>query len=217
MKQRKNILLDKVVIIVQAFVVPVAVVLIIGVQGNLIQAAKELKKQNDVLESAYNNIADSNESLKNRIIELEIKLSEVEKDLPQWITLPVYATGEFKSYMDGSMISDTTSQAYQQLQSLYVENGLYTDGKYIAIALASFYGHVGDKFRITLSSNQVFYAIMCDTKQDIHIDSTYAHKVDGSVIEFIVDTKTMNQRVLEEGSLNSIYRGSIVKIERLIQ
>ena len=83
MKQRKNILLDKVVIIVQAFVVPVAVVLIIGVQGNLIQAAKELKKQNDVLESAYNNIADSNESLKNRIIELEIKLSEVEKDLPQ--------------------------------------------------------------------------------------------------------------------------------------
>ncbi len=83
MKQRKNILLDKVVIIVQVFVVPVAVVLIIGVQGNLIQAAKELKKQNDVLESAYNNIADSNESLKNRIIELEIKLSEVEKDIPQ--------------------------------------------------------------------------------------------------------------------------------------
>lgn len=115
------------------------------------------------------------------------------------------------------MISDTTSQAYQQLQSLYVENGLYTDGKYIAIALASFYGHIGDKFRITLSSDQVFYAIMCDTKQDIHIDSNYAHKVDGSVIEFIVDTKTMNSRVLEEGSLNSIYRGSIVKIERLIQ
>lgn len=82
MKQRKNILLDK-VIIVQVFVIPMAIALIIGVQANLIQVAKELKNQNDVLESAYNNIANSNECLKNRIIELEIKLSEVEKDIPQ--------------------------------------------------------------------------------------------------------------------------------------
>lgn len=123
--------------------------------------------------------------------------------------------GTFKSYMDGKKIVDTTSPAYKLIQTLHVENGFYTDGEYIAIALSSFYGTVGDKFRITLSSGQVLYGIMADTKQDIHVDDNYAHIVDGSVIEFIVDTETMDPYVLALGSLDVIYSGSIESIERL--
>ena len=117
--------------------------------------------------------------------------------------------------MDGSCITDTTSDAYAQLSNMSVSNGLYMEGKYVGIAMSSFYGGIGDKFMITLSSGKVFYGVMTDTKQNIHVDGNYAHKVDGSVIEFIVDTNTLSQEVLNSGSLNVIYSGSIEKIERL--
>ena len=117
--------------------------------------------------------------------------------------------------MDGKKITDTTSDAYKVLSTLFIKDGIYTDGEYVAIALSSFYGDVGDKFRITLSSGQVFYGIMTDTKKDIHVDENYAHITDGSVIEFVVDTKTLDPDILRLGSLDKIYRGSIVSIEKL--
>lgn len=113
------------------------------------------------------------------------------------------------------MITDTSSPSYGLLQTLYVRDGLFTNGTYIAVAMASYYGEVGDKFRITLSSGQVFYAIMVDTKRDQDVDRCYAHKTDGSVIEFVVDTKTLDAQVKLTGSLDCIYKGSIKKIERL--
>lgn len=117
--------------------------------------------------------------------------------------------------MDGAKVTDKTSDAYKLISKLSIEDGHYRDGEYVAIALASFYGNVGDKFRITLSSGQVFYGIMVDTKQDIHVDENYSHITDGSVIEFVVDTKTLNPDILRLGSLDTIYRGSITSIERL--
>lgn len=117
--------------------------------------------------------------------------------------------------MDGAKITDETSDAYKLLSKLSIEDGHYRDGEYVAIALASFYGNVGDKFRITLSSGQVFYGIMADTKKDIHVDETYSHITDGSVIEFIVDTSTLNPDILRLGNLDSVYSGSIKSIERL--
>ena len=117
--------------------------------------------------------------------------------------------------MDGAKITDPTSQAYKLIQTLHVENGLYSDGKYVAVAMASYYGEVGDKFRITLSSGQVFYGIMTDTKQTIHVDRNYAHKVDGSVIEFVVDIETLDPKIKTAGDLSVIYKGGIEKIERL--
>lgn len=116
--------------------------------------------------------------------------------------------------MDGSLITDETSSAYKQLQKMNVVDGLYYEGEFVAIAISSFYGNVGDKFRITLSSGQVFYAVMTDTKKSSEVDEKYTHP-DGSIIEFIVDTNTLPDQVILEGSLNCIYTGSIEKIERL--
>lgn len=126
----------------------------------------------------------------------------------------MYANGEFKSYTDGKSITDKYSAAYWQLQRMSVVNGLYMEGEYVGIAISSFYGRVGDKFRITLSSGQVFYAVMTDTKQSSQLDENYTHP-DGSLIEFIVDTPTLPEQVRLEGSLNCIYTGSIEKIERM--
>lgn len=116
--------------------------------------------------------------------------------------------------MDGSCITNKSSAAYWQMQKMSVVNGLYMEGDYAGVAMSSFYGNVGDKFRITLSSGQVLYAVMTDTKQSSQLDENYAHP-DGSVIEFIVDTDTLPDQVLLEGSLNCIYTGSIEKIERM--
>lgn len=118
--------------------------------------------------------------------------------------------------MDGKAITDMSSNAYRQIKKMSIKNGLYFEGDYVGVALSSFYGKVGDKFRITLSSGQTFYAVMTDTKQDIHVDGSYAHKTDGSVIEFIVDIATLPSQVKIEGSLNSIYEGSIKEIWRLL-
>lgn len=112
------------------------------------------------------------------------------------------------------MITDKTSDAYHQLSKMEVRNGLYFEGRYVGVAMSSFYGKVGDKFRITLSSGQVFYAVMTDTKKSEELSDEYTHP-DGSMIEFIVDTPTLPEQVLFDGSLDCIYTGSIEKIERM--
>lgn len=115
--------------------------------------------------------------------------------------------------MDGETITDVTSDAYSLINELFVEGGLYTDGEYLAVAMSSFYGSVGDKFRITLSSGQIIKVIMVDVKNDKHVDDNYSHKTDGSVVEFIVDTETLDEQILLTGSLDCIFKGSIKKIE----
>ena len=115
--------------------------------------------------------------------------------------------------MDGKKITDTTSDAYAQIKKLYVEDGHYTDGEYLAVAMSSFYGSVGDRFKVTLSSGEVLKLIMADTKKDEHVNDDYSHITDGSVIEFVVDIETLNPQAVKEGSLDCLYRGSITKIE----
>lgn len=135
----------------------------------------------------------------------------------EWELLPVETDGTFKSYMDGSSITDVTSSAYNQIQKMSIVNGLYVENGYVGIAISSYYGNIGDKFRITLSSGQIFYAVMTDTKKDEDVDENHAHKIDGSIIEFVVDIETLDNQARIEGSLNCIYEGSIIKIERMIR
>lgn len=134
----------------------------------------------------------------------------------QMESLPVYTDCTFKSYMDGMCITDTSSDAYKQLQKMYInENGIYEEnGGYVAIAMNDFYGDVGDKFLITLSSGQQFKAVMTDIKADQDVGSDYAHASDGSLIEFVVDTASLYNEARVLGSLDCIYEGSIVKVER---
>lgn len=115
--------------------------------------------------------------------------------------------------MDGSLVTDTSSAAYQQISKMTIEDGLYKEGPYVGIAMNDFYGDIGDKFKITLSSGQVFYAVMADTKQDRHVDENYADS-NGGIVEFIVDTDTLDTEAKFSGSLNCIFTGYIVKLER---
>lgn len=116
--------------------------------------------------------------------------------------------------MDGKCITDKSSAAYWQIQRMHVKGGLYKEGDYIGVAMSSFYGEVGDKLRVTLSTGEVVYVVITDTKKEEELSDNHTHP-DGSLIEFVVDTETLPEQVLSEGSLNCIYTGSIEKIERM--
>ena len=143
------------------------------------------------------------------------------KNTETWKNIPLTSNSSVKSYMDGSAITYVGSDAYEVKSGLYIrEDGLYTDGKYIGIAISDYYGNVGDKFRITLEGDKVFYAIMTDTKKSSELNEFKEHP-DGSLIEFVIDIKTAQYSyptAIAMGDFNysKAYSGNIVKIERLV-
>lgn len=99
-------------------------------------------------------------------------------------------TSHIKTYMDGAKITNTASAQYQLLQTMHVnEHGHYvTDDGYLAVALGSFYGPIGSKYVVTLDNGKQFKVIKGDEKADQHVYNGCYHRVDGSVLEFILDT-----------------------------
>ena len=90
---------------------------------------------------------------------------------------------------------------------------------YYLVAMGSYYGTaIGSKFRITTNTGNVFYVALGDCKADIHTNSTHQYTTrHKDVIEFIVNTKTLNREVKRAGNAN-VYmplNGSIAKIEKM--
>lgn len=121
--------------------------------------------------------------------------------------------------MDGGLITCKSSKSYKLLKTLKTDKGIYkNDDGYIAIAISSYYGSVGDKFKITLDDNKIFYAIMVDTKKEEELNDAHEHW-DSSLIEFIInvdEAKEYYPECIYHGSFNHTdeYKGKIVKIER---
>ncbi len=117
------------------------------------------------------------------------------------------------------MITDTTSKAYEIISTLHVENGIYTDGEYIAVAMSNYYGQVGDRFKITLESGRVMKVIMADTKAPQHVENMCT-SLDGSMLELIVDVSSVEQLypdVALYGDFDLLFTGSVTKVERMIR
>lgn len=121
---------------------------------------------------------------------------------------PCSVTSYFKSYMDYRMITSPSSKQYKLQQNAYTEDGYRkVDGR-MMVAMANF--SVGDKLDIHLSSGEVLQVIIGDIKAS----TTCAHP-DGSILEFIVDTRTMDKGVRVSGNFNDIYEGTIKLIEKI--
>ena len=125
-----------------------------------------------------------------------------------------------KTYMDYRTITDKSSKQYKLQQ----DNNVYTDDegfrkiedKFI-VAVGTYYGTVGTELLIELSSGTVFEAIIGDLKADKHTDKTNRqHKIDGSVVEFIVDTKKLHPMVRKMGDCSYSklhnFKGNVVNI-----
>lgn len=125
----------------------------------------------------------------------------------------------FKSYMDYRSITDRSSVQYKlQQEATTDENGfrVYDDCK--MVALGTYYvDDIGDKFRITLEDDTVFYAIAGDVKSDLHTDTKHQHK-NGNIVEFIVDIQEISKTCKKMGDMSYAgLEGKIKSIEKVIE
>lgn len=130
----------------------------------------------------------------------------------------------FKSYEDADCITDSIKSAQGRLKQKYhldLKTGVYMVGNRYCVAVGSYYTeHIGVKIDlILLSRNGRKHTLKCitaDSKADK--DTIKNHKVhkDGSVVEFVVRTRTLPVKTWLMGDISYAgkqFKGKIVKIK----
>lgn len=153
---------------------------------------------------------------------------EVPMEIPiETLNIPTCNT-EFKTYMDYRCITDKTSAQYELQQFAWTdEDGFRRIGDDYIVAMGTYYAkNVGDRFKITLDTDNEITVIIGDIKQDVHTDyfNQYTPIYDengiffsGNVLEFIVDTDVLPKvpRRLGTVSYFDYLKGNIKSIERI--
>lgn len=132
----------------------------------------------------------------------ELELQAVSGNIPQ-------GYGNFKSYMDYEVISNTDSYQYQLQQKAKTgDYGIRYYNNLPMVAVSSAIGSVGSKINVTFSTGKTYSFVIGDIKGGTDFASA-----DGSVIEFIVDTDQVPDYILNAGSYEVVYEGTIVDID----
>lgn len=128
----------------------------------------------------------------------------------------------FKSYEDANCITDNPKIAQGRLKGKYhldYQSGVWMVGNRYCVALGSFYSKkIGVKADLVLSykgKTHILKCITADFKADK--DTVNRHRVhkDGSVAEFVVNTRTLSRKVKKMGDISFAgkkFRGKIIKI-----
>lgn len=115
------------------------------------------------------------------------------------------------------MVTDTTSRQYALIQTLSNRgDGILIDtDNHVAVALGRYYGAIGSKYLVTLDNGKQFKVVKADGKDDKDVVNGCYHASNNSIMEFVIDTYTLNPYVLKMGDLNyqEEFKGIIVKIE----
>lgn len=181
--------------------------------NSLIDENKELKKKNDSLSK-------SNKSLKQQIKKLDsqnqdnVTYSAKSKSKG---SLSVPANMHFKSYTNYHCLSRSSAQWKLQEKAYTDNNGIRKVGNDYLVAMGSYYAkRLGDRFRITTSTGNVFTVMVCDFKADGDTNSTHQYTNNGCMIEFYVDNN-LNSKAKQMGDISYIkgFSGNITKVERL--
>ena len=144
--------------------------------------------------------------------------------------LNVCSSNTAKTYMDYRMTTVVSSRQYQFIHNkLTVDKKtgfLYDNEGFIAVALGSFYGEIGDRYYFTLESGIVLPLVKAEEKADVDTDwSGCYHTSDGSVIEFVIDAdiaksyfSSYSNGLVLDGNYNnySLFSGSFVKVEKVL-
>lgn len=139
----------------------------------------------------------------------------------EWILQPLYTKhSSEKNYEDYRCITDKTSPQYSYLKKLNIcDDGLLrTSDNYIAVALGTAYGDIGSKFMVVLDNKKTFFVVKCDEKDDKHTDENNAFNPwNNSMIEFIVDTDNIPNKVKNSGDFNSLdeFSGTITALYKM--
>ena len=144
--------------------------------------------------------------------------------------LEVCSQNTAKTYMDYRMTTVVSSAQYQFMRNkceVDKKTGfLYDEDRFIAVALGSYYGVIGDRYYFTLDSGIVLPLVKAEEKADVDTDYSGCYHVnDGSVIEFVIDADYAaryfgangNGYVLD-GNYNNypLFSGSISKVEKVL-
>ena len=128
------------------------------------------------------------------------------------------------AYMDFRTLTDVASAQWELQQYAWTDwQGFRRIGDDYCVALGTYYGQVGDRFRITTDKGNVYTVIEADAKgYAVSYDGyhTWYHVCgDGriNVVEFVVDTYCLDSYALTMGDCNVIDNigGNIISIERL--
>ena len=126
-----------------------------------------------------------------------------------------------KSYMNYRTITDKTSEQYklQHNENIYTDNeGFRKIGDNFIIAVGTYFGcNVGQEVMVKLSSGTTFKAIVGDIKANQHTDNiNIQHSVDGSVVEFLVDSSKLDETIRKMGDCSyssaNDFKGDVVGI-----
>ena len=145
--------------------------------------------------------------------------------------LEVCARVGAKTYMDYRMTTVVNSRQYQFIHNeLTVDKKtgfLYDEDGFIAVALGSFYGEIGDRFYFTLDTGIVLPLVKAEEKADVDTDARGCyHLNDTSIIEFVIDDYYAGQYFWNNGNglvLNgnynnySLFAGNIEKVEKVLE
>lgn len=132
--------------------------------------------------------------------------------------------GTNKTYMDYNVLNKGSEQ-YRFIKTLTPVDGyFYTEDGYIAVALGSYFGELGTKYEFELSSGAVIKVVKAEHKADIHTNNGCEQRWDKSVIEFVIDAKTLPYWIDSKGyflggNFNKLdmFKGDIVKIVRKLE
>lgn len=122
-------------------------------------------------------------------------------------------------YMDYRAITDTATKQWELQQMAWTDSqGLRRIGDDYCVALGTYYGQVGDRFRITTDKGNVYSVTMADAKG---YDSNGWYHVAGNgkinLVEFIVQTEYLPSEVTIMGDCGVLENisGNVIKIERI--
>lgn len=187
---------------------------------NQIEANNNMKSKNSSITYTIENLAKSSGTT-DTYYNVPMEMPTETLDVPT-------CNSEFKTYMDYRCITDKTSAQYELQQFAWTdEDGFRRIGDDYIVAMGTYYSkNVGDRFKITLDTDNEITVIIGDIKQDAHTDylNQYTPVYDengiffsGNVLEFIVDTDVLSEmsQVLGTVGHHDYLNGNIKSIERI--
>lgn len=170
-----------------------------------------LKKENQKLKEQIKTLKKENSKLKTS------QQKKTKKNKVKYKSYKVPKNKHFKSYTNYKCLSRSSAQWKLQKKAYTDKNGLRKIGDDYLVAMGSYYTkHLGDRFRITLSTGKTFTVRICDFKADSDTNSTHQYTRNGCMIEFYVDNN-LNSKAKQMGDISYIkgFSGNITKVERL--
>lgn len=210
-----------------------------GISSNLGQDAEVIDKIDIDMDELNKNTNDDDNNLgltPEELMKLAVKeveaaeeYEEQRKNKPQManrgsikrIYKAVPKNTSMKSWMDYRAITSKNSPQHklQRQSNVYTDSeGFRRIGDDYIIAIGSYYTkEIGVRVEIKLSSGSIFTATIGDCKADIHTDAlNQKHISDGSMLEFLVDSRSLNKKVKKMGDCSYAnddkFKGEVVSI-----